>query len=129
MIFSFSPDHWNGKWNTLLFTIPPVPQGLHTCFTANVGSEWLILISYFDSKVIAICLLQEVSDFCLTVRKNPITADITTCQDYSYTCDPFFKEYKCQAEKGKNKFALSLSLTLDYLLGMWVLASRMVHCS
>ena len=27
-------------------------------------------------------------------------------QDYSYICDPFFQEFKCQAEKRKNKSAV-----------------------
>ena len=77
VIFSFPPDYWNGKWHNLPFTIPSFPQVLHTCFTAKVGSEWLILIPSFDSKVIAICLLHKVCDFCLTIRKNHITTHIT----------------------------------------------------
>ena len=36
-----------------------------------------------------------------------------TCQDYSYKCDSFLKEYKCQVGKRKNKSALSLSLSLS----------------
>ena len=30
VIFSFSPDHWNSKCITLLFTIPPISHVLHT---------------------------------------------------------------------------------------------------
>ena len=64
------------RWPTFPFTIPPIPQVFRT-FYSNVGSEWLNLILLFNSKVIAICLLQKVSDFCLTVTKNHITVNIT----------------------------------------------------
>ena len=36
-----------------------------------------------------------------------------TCQDYSHTDDLFLQKYKCQAEKIKNKSAITSLLELD----------------
>ena len=72
VIFSFPPVHWNSKWHTLLFTIPSIPQVLHTCFITNVGNEWLVLIPLFDSKSIVICLLLKISNFCLTLGRTKL---------------------------------------------------------
>ena len=47
-----------------------------TIFNCKRGEQRLILILLFNSKLIAVCVLREVRDFCLTVRKNHITADI-----------------------------------------------------
>ena len=103
VIFSFLPGMANG----LLFPF------LHICFIANLGSEWLILISYFDCKVIVKCLLCKVSDFYLTVRKNHIITDIIepvriilTLVIHSYRNT----DVKLKREK---KSAFSSSLTLD----------------
>ena len=75
VIFSFPPDHWNGKWNTLPFTISPIPHVLYT-FYSKCGER----MAYPDSLV----WLQNNHDMSslqcqwfLLDRKNHITADIT----------------------------------------------------
>ena len=113
VIFPFSQNHWNDKWHTLLFTSPPVPQILYTYFTANIGSEWLILIPSFDSKVIVICLLLKVSEFCLTERtslpqilREPVRI-ILTLEIHSYRNSNF------KLKREINKSELSASLAFD----------------
>ena len=69
-----------GMGNGILFLLPFLQylkfstRFLQQTLGAN-SLSWLI--SRFESKLLAISLLHKISDFCLTVRKNHITADIT----------------------------------------------------
>lgn len=78
VIFPFPPHHWDVKWHTLPFPIPPIMQVLHTCFAADMGSKCFILVPWVDSKVSVISPLHKIRDFRLMVWKNHISRDVLT---------------------------------------------------
>ena len=75
VIFYFSPDHWNGKWHTLLLPFSHPSSSLHM-FYSKRGER----MAYLDPLVWLHSNRNTQSSKCqwfLFVRKNHMTADIT----------------------------------------------------
>jgi hypothetical protein len=77
MISSFSPHHWDPKWQTVNLLVAPAPQTFDARFAAYVWSKGFVLVAKFHSKVSVVAFFHKTCDITLPVRQSHVTTYIT----------------------------------------------------